>query len=109
MEVQLVDLGLQVATLILGGGLGAAVLTYARNRRKDAMDAYSDLYDKLSARCIDLEAQLAAEIERRRELEHEMANLRAELAAIRARTGEARNEAQKELSTKAIINRKFGQ
>ena len=49
------DLLIWFGTLLGGGGMGAAILTYLRNSRKDSMDAYSDLVGKLEVRCETLE------------------------------------------------------
>ena len=49
------DILLQIGALLGGGGAVAALLTYMRARRKDSMDAYSDLVGKLEVRCEKLE------------------------------------------------------
>ena len=70
----LVEAGIQVATVLGAGGLGAAFLAYHRNRRKDSMDSYSDLVSKLEARCVTLE-------ERTDKLEKDLIRERKECAA----------------------------
>jgi hypothetical protein len=85
MEIKVIDLVLQIATLILGGGLGAAVLGYVRNRRKDSLDAYSDMHDKLAARLVHLENELSAERARCLTLQLKVAELEREVAVLRER------------------------
>ena len=65
-----IEAGIQLATVLGAGGLGAAFLAYHRNRRKDSMDSYSDLVAKLEARCVALEGRcdsLERELRRERE------------------------------------------
>lgn len=89
MEGQLIDLVLQIATLALGGGLGAAILSYVRNRRKDSLDAYSDLYEKLSARVVHLENELETERERTTALRQRVSDLEREIDLTRQRLKES--------------------
>ena len=49
------DLLIQAGSLAGAAAAFAAALAYLRNRRKDSMDAYSDLVGKLEVRCATLE------------------------------------------------------
>lgn len=84
-----IDLVLQAGTLLGGMGLGAALLPYLRNRRKDSMDAYSDLYEKVRESCDRCEQENKELRERIRGMEAEISQLRAVLPA------EVREDAQK--------------
>ena len=67
---EVTDFLIQAGSLAGGAAAFAAVLAYLRNRRKDSMDAYSDLVGKLEVRCAmlekrcdELEKQIRAERE----------------------------------------------
>lgn len=90
-----IEAGIQLATVLGAGGLGAALLSYHRNRRKDSMDAYSDLVAKLEARCVTLEERCDSLDKALRREREEIARLRLDLAAEReARAGLERQLAQ---------------
>ena len=74
---------LNLLTLLLGGGFGAALLTYLRNRKKDDQDDGATFRSDLMARVSELETRLDAQDKvHRAELEAERKACDAKLNAM---------------------------
>lgn len=86
--VEFIDVLLQVFVLLGGGVFLAALLNYKRTRRKDSMDAYSDLYEKVSQRCADLEATVVSRDKTIRELHDKIDGIERQFKQV-GRSGES--------------------
>lgn len=99
----LAEAAIQLAGLLGAGGLGAALLSYHRNRRKDSMDSYSDLVGKLEARCEQQDKRIDA---LEADLRRERAECDEKLAAAAARIdGLERQLAQVGISGAYLIDK----